>query len=125
MDAMERLKQVVARLLRTSRGTEDGLETSPTPPAHGAEGAAHGESPPMLTCQEALERLYEFLDGELSIQEMESVEAHFHVCSRCYPVLQFESAFLEVLERVRSRERCPSELRSRLMLALEAEGLKQ
>lgn len=120
MDAMERLKQIVARLLRTSGGGEGDLNPPPTPLAPGAEGA----EPPMLTCHEALERLYEFLDGELSSQEMASMEAHFHVCSRCYPVLQFESAFLEVLERVRSREKCPSELRSRLMSALEAEGLK-
>ncbi|MEX2526241.1 MAG: zf-HC2 domain-containing protein [Gemmatimonadota bacterium] len=125
MDAIERLKQVVARLLRAAGGAGGEGGGWSTPASNGADESANGGAPPVLTCQEALERLYEFLDGELPSQEMELVEAHFHVCSRCYPVLQFESAFLEVLERVRGRETCPSELRSRLMSTLEAEGLKE
>ena len=47
----------------------------------GANGhGGGGDGPAIPSCEEALERLYEFLDGELDDLTSEQVEAHFEVC---------------------------------------------
>lgn len=57
----------------------------------------------MISCRDAIERLWDYLDGELSPADTEAVAAHLAECARCYPQYRFEFAFLELL--VRNRER--------------------
>lgn len=49
-------------------------------------------------CQEAMERLYAFLDRELSDEEQEEVRLHLAHCPRCRERFTFEE---NVLRRVR------------------------
>ena len=72
----------------------------------------------MISCQEALRFLYEFLDGELDGAPREQVQAHFDVCQRCYPHLQLEASFRAALQRACGGQCAPPELKSRLMAAL-------
>ena len=82
-----------------------------------------GEGPEMIPCDQALEQLFEYLDGELEESDRKQVERHLEVCRRCYPRLQFEKSFLDALHQVRSGEDPPPDLRNRIVGALEAEGL--
>lgn len=71
-------------------------------------------SEPMeITCREAVERLWAFLDGELPDTEAAAIRTHLEACSRCYPHFDFQKAFCEFL-RSRRQESAPSELRSRI-----------
>lgn len=48
-----------------------------------------------IECQEAVRRVYEFLDGELARGMTERIRRHLEVCRRCYPYFNFERIFLE------------------------------
>lgn len=91
------------------------------PPTGGERDAPSVE---MLSCQEVLERLFEYLDGELERPTEIQVEAHLEKCRRCYPRLQFEKAFMEALDRARAGEEPPSDLRNRVFDVLSREGLE-
>jgi len=83
----------------------------------------HDGSDEMISCHEALNFLYEFLDGELKGASTEKVRAHFEVCQRCYPHLQLEKSFRALVRRACSGPCAPEELRARLVAALaEAES---
>lgn len=82
-----------------------------------------GAGPDPLSCEEALERLFAYLDGELEEPERERVAEHFEVCRRCYPRLEFECSFMEAIRRVRGGDGAPAELKSRVLEALRDEGL--
>jgi len=49
----------------------------------------------MISCEEALARVYEYLDGELDADWGERVRAHLEVCRDCYPHFDFERIFLD------------------------------
>jgi anti-sigma factor (TIGR02949 family) len=88
----------------------------------GGNGTGGEKSPPLpAVCENALSRLYEFLDGELDELTREEVEAHFEVCKRCYPQLACERSFRRALERAMKQERAPADLRHRILGLLEAE----
>jgi len=76
----------------------------------------------MLSCEDALTRIYEFLDGELEKLTHEQVERHFKVCKRCYPQLQWEKSFRRALHRVVDEEEAPEELKAKVRRLLEAEA---
>jgi anti-sigma factor (TIGR02949 family) len=78
----------------------------------------------MISCQDALERLYEYLDKELDDSWQDRVTAHFDVCSRCYPHLTFERTFLDVVRKTEPTEGPPEELKGRILELLAKEGLE-
>lgn len=73
-------------------------------------------------CGEALEKLYDFLDGELPDASGEEIAAHLEQCRACWPQLNFERLFLDRLAAAGERcEPCP-ELADRIRGVLDAEG---
>lgn len=82
-----------------------------------------GAGPDPLSCEEALERLFAYLDGELEEAQRERVAEHFEVCRRCYPRLEFERSFMEAVRRVRGGDGASAALKSRVLEALRDEGL--
>jgi len=81
-------------------------------------GEGEGEQ---ISCQEAVERVYEFLDGELDPGWTERVRRHAELCERCTPHFEFERAFLEhVRKKGLARERSEL-LERRIREALEGE----
>lgn len=89
----------------------------------GAGDGGSGDGPPGgLTCEEALERLYEYLDGELADVETERVDEHLEVCRRCYPRLAFEESFRAAVERAREGKEAPPHVRNRILSVLREEG---
>jgi len=84
-----------------------------------ARGALPSE---MATCQEAVEKVVEWLDGELDTEEERRIGRHLETCARCYPAVRFERAFREALERAASVDPCPENVREGVMQALEERG---
>lgn len=72
------------------------------------------ESMGMIRCEEALARLWEFLDGELPPADEEAVKKHLDICNRCYPQYDFQRAYFEFTRRVQNRDSAPPSLRRRL-----------
>jgi len=71
--------------------------------------------PRNLTCHEALNYLYEFLDQELTPQVEIQVRHHLAACAPCTSRFGFEETFLKFLE-ARSRARgAPPELKRRIL----------
>ena len=77
---------------------------------------------PMMNCEQVLERLFDYLDGELEGASHEQVKAHLEVCKQCYPRAEFEKAFLDALHRVESGETCPEAVRESLLAAIQQGG---
>ncbi len=78
----------------------------------------HADSMEMISCDEALSVVNEFLDGELEDFTPEQVRAHFDACVRCYPYLRLEEAFRDALRRASSEGSAPPHVRERLLQVL-------
>ena len=79
-----------------------------------------------LTCAQAIEKIYEFLDGELTPAVEESIRAHLAVCRRCYPGFRHEEVFLRFIEQRAHMEKAPPELRRRVMrMLLDEEAARE
>ena len=77
--------------------------------------ACTGGDPDMIDCDEVLERLYEFLDGELTPDREHEVRHHLEKCGPCLQVREFEEAYVRFLE-ARARAECaPDHLRKRIL----------
>ena len=76
---------------------------------------ANGQEMEMISCEDALHLIHEFIDGELEDVSSEQVKAHFDVCARCYPHLQLEESFRAAVRKAGAGEQAPPELKSRLM----------
>jgi anti-sigma factor (TIGR02949 family) len=77
--------------------------------------------PTRLTCEEVFDRLDDFLDRELSPEEIRLVEEHLETCAACAGEHRFES---RVLESVRSKLRritLPAALRGEILRRLSEE----
>lgn len=75
----------------------------------------------MLNCQQIFERLQDYLDRELSAEEIAQVKMHLDVCGVCAEEYRFEES---VLRHVRSCVRAadvPKDLAERLRQAIEDE----
>lgn len=80
----------------------------------------HGVGPEIGTggeCQEALDTLYRFLDGELTDDRRTAIQAHLDRCSPCLEAFDFEAELKIVIAR-RCRDQVPDHLRSRVAQAL-------
>ncbi|MCU0274033.1 MAG: mycothiol system anti-sigma-R factor [Acidimicrobiales bacterium] len=71
-------------------------------------------------CNQALEVLYHFLQGELTEERRVTIEVHLNGCSSCLEVYDFEAELREVVAE-RCQEEVPDDLRRRIadLLGLE------
>ena len=76
----------------------------------------------MMKCEEALEALFEYLDGELDPSDTARIEEHLEICKACYPRAQFERSFLEALDRAKQSQAAPEAVQARLLEALNQES---
>jgi mycothiol system anti-sigma-R factor len=89
-----------------------------------ARGASGDLMEDPASCEEALERIFEWLDGELDPESARRIGAHLEVCARCYPMVKFERSFRSALDRACRCEGIPDEVESGVMKALESQGLE-
>lgn len=71
-------------------------------------------------CEKALVALYEFLDGELTIERRSHIEFHLDACPQCFSAFDFE-AELRTVVRSRLQIQVPLALIRRVALAIEQE----
>ena len=76
-----------------------------------------------ISCEEALARLFEYLDGELVPESAEEVRHHLEVCDACYPEVKFTTEFRDAVERAaEGQPPCPDGLRAKVARLLEQEA---
>ncbi|UCC24103.1 MAG: zf-HC2 domain-containing protein [Gemmatimonadales bacterium] len=79
------------------------------------------EPPGGISCEEAMARIQEFIDGELDPAEAGNVEEHFDVCTRCYPHLKLEEGFRKRVREALRQPTVPEDLREGVLEILERE----
>lgn len=71
------------------------------------------------TCDEALRRLEEYLDRELTPQEMGKVEAHLESCAPCTSRFRYEASLLNGIRARLQRTPLPPDLLSKIHRMLD------
>lgn len=71
-------------------------------------------------CDDALENLYLYLDGELRSDMAEEVRSHLEDCPPCLDAFSFEQR-LKIVVRTRLQEEVPTELLVRLTQVIRTE----
>ena len=72
-----------------------------------------------FTCEQVFQRLDDYLDRELTEQEMQLIREHLAVCEWCAKMYDFHGEILNGLKQRLSRLPAPSGLLSRIHVALE------
>ena len=81
----------------------------------GTGGGGQGGEREMISCEDAMSKLQEFIDGELPGLSHDEVEVHFEVCTRCYPHLAMEKNFRAKVQAALGQQNVPEGLRNRVM----------
>lgn len=68
-----------------------------------------------MDCQQVVQQLWDYLDGELTDEKMTEVRAHLKACKGCFPHFDFEKAFLEAVRKSKEEHAAPDELRRKVM----------
>ena len=68
-------------------------------------------------CAQALARVYEYLDGELSPSDLERIREHIDDCGPCLQQYDLDIA-LKALVRRSCQESAPADLRERIMVKI-------
>jgi len=71
------------------------------------------------TCEEALDTLYWYLDGELTEDKRHQIQVHLEECSPCLGVFDFEAELKAVVAK-RCRDQVPEHLRLKVAAVLAA-----
>jgi anti-sigma factor (TIGR02949 family) len=108
MSFFDRLKRLLGGS-ETSEEHSGGNGKGPVPRDH-------------ISCMEAMERLQEYLDGELDDISHEEVAHHFEVCQKCFPHLKLEERFRTLLRRSQEDEACPDHVRQQVLDLLSTEA---
>ena len=75
-----------------------------------------------MDCDDCIEKLYVFLDTELSEAEVTAVRAHLNGCDDCDDNFVFEERFLQQLRECFTSDVAPAELRRRVIEKLRGES---
>lgn len=71
-----------------------------------------------LNCRQCVDRLADFVDRELSADEVRQVEAHLEACATCAREFRFESAMVASLKTTLRRVQAPASLLERIRALL-------
>ena len=72
----------------------------------------------MISCAEAVERLWAYLDGALTVQDRAALEEHLGFCLVCCGEVEFAQELRRFLARSASEE-LPGDARARLIATLD------
>jgi mycothiol system anti-sigma-R factor len=87
-------------------------------------GREMGSEEPTVDCNETIERLYHYLDGELTDERRVEIRLHLDDCAPCLDAFDFE-AELRVVIASRCKDHVPEALRQRVHEALVEEERRQ
>jgi mycothiol system anti-sigma-R factor len=74
-------------------------------------------------CKNVLHELYDFLDGELTVERRAQIQQHLEACPPCFEGFDFEAELRQVVAR-KCTERVPDSLRLRIASAIEIEAVR-
>ncbi len=77
-------------------------------------------NPHAVECSEVLERVYEYLDGEMDRERVHVIREHLEECSPCLREFGLEEAVKTLVKRSCGRDDVPSDLRSKVMSRIDA-----
>ena len=69
-------------------------------------------------CREVLRRVFEFLDGEMTEQDVERIRQHLDECSPCLTEYGLDVALKALVRRSCACEQAPEELRERILIKI-------
>ncbi len=67
-----------------------------------------------MNCEQALQKLSEYLDRELDLETSETVAQHLAACRQCFSRAEFERRLRQLVRRSSEGEQAPPELQERL-----------
>jgi mycothiol system anti-sigma-R factor len=73
-----------------------------------------------MDCEQAIHRVYEYLDGELTVWRRRAIARHLDDCPPCADGYVFELVLRRVIVS-KCHEECPTELRAKIAEALGIE----
>lgn len=76
----------------------------------------------MFTCKEALQRLDDYIDRELSAEELERVKRHLKICHDCTRKFAAETSFINETRRTLDHLSVPADLMSLISRTLSQTG---
>jgi anti-sigma factor (TIGR02949 family) len=101
-----------------SNGTAANGASDGSTPEGGVAGGTSPDPIDMISCEDALRLVHEFLDGELESASEGQVRSHFDMCQKCYPHLHLETVYRDALRRAAAGESAPAELKARVSALL-------
>ena len=75
-------------------------------------------NPHETKCSEVLDRVYEYLDGELDEHDVAKIRQHLEECRPCLSQYDIDLALKALLRRSCVCEPAPQELRARIMVRI-------
>jgi mycothiol system anti-sigma-R factor len=72
-------------------------------------GHDHGSTP----CEQAIQELYVYIDGELTDEKRSTIKGHLDDCNPCFEAFDFE-AELRIVISTKCRDEVPDSLRTRI-----------
>ncbi len=72
-----------------------------------------------MDCDEVFDHLDDYIDRELSKEDIARLEAHLHQCAHCAEAAQFEKSVIECIRKKVDRINAPKELLDRVRAALD------
>lgn len=77
-----------------------------------------GQEPGGVDCQEVLDRVYVYVDGEMGPTDVAGIRRHLEECGPCLRSVDVE-VMLKALVARSCREHAPEQLRQRVLVRLE------
>ena len=71
--------------------------------------------PELPDCQESVDRLYEYLDGELTPAADAEIRMHLEACAHCLALFDFETAYVRFLQARTRAAGAPAHLKERIL----------
>ena len=93
-------------------------------PDEPAVSIGHEAAAGFVGCDETIERLYIYLDGELTEQRRLEITRHLDLCGPCVGAYGFEAELRKVIAS-RCKDHVPDELIARVAEALRQEDSRQ
>ena len=75
----------------------------------------------MDDCDDALQELYQYLDGELTDGRRQIIAQHLSACGECFEAFDFQAELRQVIAH-KCRDEVPEALKARVAGLLEQEG---
>jgi mycothiol system anti-sigma-R factor len=75
-------------------------------------------------CREVLDRVYEYLDGEMNVIDLNKIREHLDECSPCLKEYDLDVALKALVRRSCACEPAPAALRERIMVRISEARLQ-